>query len=377
VAAEKLQGRCGPAKPSDIIPLMTHLAQPPGRSVASRLKVILLTFRAGHTHSLIQLARLDGLALAAEDLPQLRRRFKPVAYRFTRPREGIRLSNQMGPPPRSLVTRIVAILLTFLTGKSHSVTEVARLTGLPLSTAHRLTGELASWHLLRRGADGRYEIGLPLQRLGSDAPPSPALADLAAHVVTDLAEVTRRRARLGVLRHGRVAYIEKQVGPLPATGFSANAVLPAHATALGKALLAFSPWEVVFPPRGLGAPADRRLPAFTTHTLTSPAELHRALHGIRLGRAAVARGELFPSDWAVAVPVFGDGDVVAALELEVHDWDADHESCLIALAVAARGLSRELAVTAGGADRPHLRLLPSSGGSDPAQAASVRTTAAT
>lgn len=288
------------------------------------------------------------------------------------------MPDRLAPPPRSLVTRIVAILSTFLTGKSHSVTEVARLTGLPLSTTHRLTGELASWHLLRRRADGRYEIGLTLQRLGSDAPPTPVLADLAAHVVTDLCEVTHRRARLGVLRQGRVAYIEKQVGPLPATGFSANAVLPAHATALGKALLAFSPWEVVFPPRGLGASADRRLPAFTSRTLTSPAELHRALHGIRLGRAAVARGELFPGDWALAVPVFGDGDVVAALELEVHDWDADHERCLAALAIAARGLSRELAVTAGGVDRPHLRLLPpSTGGPDPAPAVSGRTTAAT
>ena len=287
------------------------------------------------------------------------------------------MPDRLVPPPRSLVTRIVAILSTFLTGKSHSVTEIARLTGLPLSTAHRLTGELASWHLLRRRADGRYEVGFTLQRLGSDAPPSPALADLAADVVTDLSEVTRRRARLGVLRHGRVAYLEKQPGPLPATGFSANAVLPAHATAVGKALLAFSPWEVAFPPRGIGAPADRRLPAFTSRTLTSPAELHRALHGIRLSGSAVARGELFPDDWAVAVPVFGDGDVVAALELEVHDWEADHEACLIALTIAARGLSRELAVTVRGGDRPHLRLLPASGVPDPAHVASVRTTAAT
>jgi DNA-binding IclR family transcriptional regulator len=287
------------------------------------------------------------------------------------------LPDRLVPPPRSLVTRIVAILSTFLTGKSHSITEVARLTGLPLSTTHRLTGELASWHLLRRRADGRYEVGLTLQRLGCDAQPSPGLADLAPHVVTDLCEVTRRRARLGVLRSGRVAYIEKQVGPLPATAFSANAVLPAHATALGKALLAFSPSEVLFPPRGLGALAERRLPAFTSRTLTSPDQLHRALHGIRLGRTAVACGELFPGDRAVAVPVFGDGDVVAALELEVHDWDADRDRCLMALAIAARGLSRELAVTARGADRPHLRLLPSSAGPDPAHAASVRTTAAT
>jgi DNA-binding IclR family transcriptional regulator len=275
-----------------------------------------------------------------------------------------------------MIYRVVAILSTFLSGESHSITEIARLTGLPLSTTHRLTAELASWQLLRRTDDGRYEVGLTLRRLGRDKVSAPDLHELAPQVVTDLCEVTRRRARLGVLVDGRVAYIEKRVGEQPVTGFSASAVLPAHATAVGKALLAFSPWESVFA-RVPGAPAERRLAAFTSRTLTSPPELQRALHMIRLGRAAVARGELSPGDWAVAVPVFGDGGVVAALELEVHDWDGDRETCVAALAVAARSLSRELTVSARRPSRPHLRLLPSSDDPAAAHGFPVRTTVAT
>jgi DNA-binding IclR family transcriptional regulator len=276
-----------------------------------------------------------------------------------------------------MISRLVAILSTFLSEESHSITEIARLTGLPLSTTHRLTADLAAWQLLRRTADGRYEVGLVLRRLGSDVVCSPDLEELAPHVVTDLCEVTHRRARLGVLVDGRVAYIEKRVDAEPATGFSASAVLPAHATAVGKALLAFSPWEGVF--SGVpGAPAERRLAAFTSRTLTSPHQLQRALHVVRLQRAAVARDELFQGDSAVAVPVFGDGGVVAALELEVYDWAGDRDRCMAALAMAARGLSRELAVSARRPDRPPLRLLPSasSRGSAPAHAFSVRTTAA-
>ena len=273
-----------------------------------------------------------------------------------------------------MVCRIVAILSTFLSGESHSITEIARLTGLPLSTTHRLTAELASWQVLRRTDQGRYEVGLTLRRLARDTESSPDLEELAPQVVTDLCEVTRRRARLGILLEGRVAYIEKRVGE-PATSFSESAVLPAHATAVGKALLAFSPWEGVFS-KVPGAPAERRLTAFTSRTLTSPHQLQRALHAIRLGRAAVARGELFPGEWAVAVPVFGDGGVVAALELEVHDWDRERETCIAALAVAARCLSRELAVSTR-SDRPRLRLLPASNGPTPAPAFSVRTRAAT
>jgi DNA-binding IclR family transcriptional regulator len=281
------------------------------------------------------------------------------------------------PPPRSLVSRIVAILSTFLSGESHSVTEIARLTGLPLSTTHRLTGELASWQLLKRRADGRYEVGFTLQRLGRDVSSIPVLYELAPYVVTDLCEVTRRRARLGILRDGRVAYIEKQVGPHPATSFSECAELPAHATAVGKALLAFCPWETLFSSAVPGVPAEQRLPAYTRHTLTSPHQLHSALRGIRLGQTAVARGELFPGDCALAVPVFGDGGVVAALEVEVQDWQADRERCKAALTIAARGLSRELAVGARCGDRPYLRLLPSPERLRLARAMSVRMTAAT
>ncbi len=73
----------------------------------------------------------------------------------------------------------------------------------------------------------------------------PVLTERGPHVVTDLCEATRRRARLGVLANGRVTYIEKRVGADPVTPFGHPATLPAHATALGKALLAFAPREAV------------------------------------------------------------------------------------------------------------------------------------
>jgi DNA-binding IclR family transcriptional regulator len=281
------------------------------------------------------------------------------------------LLDRLAPPPRSLVSRIAAILSTFLSGNAHSVTEIARLTQLPVSTTHRLTAELASWQLLRRTTDGRYEVGLTLQRLGGDACSIPTLHERAPLVVTDLCEVVRRRARLGVLRDGRVAYVEKQVGSGPARGFCASAVLPAHATALGKALLAFSP-------RGTVAAVEQRLTAYTEHTLTTPEQLQRALHAIRLTHAAVSRGELFAGDRAVAVPVFGSGGgVVAALEVELRDLHRDMEMCTAALTLAARGLSRELAVDTPPAGRPYLRLLPPPDGRAASRVVSVRAPAAT
>ena len=42
---------------------------------------------------------------------------------------------------RSVTSKVVAILLTFADGNIHSLTEIARLAGLPVSTAHRLATE--------------------------------------------------------------------------------------------------------------------------------------------------------------------------------------------------------------------------------------------
>jgi hypothetical protein len=114
--------------------------------------------------------------------------------------------------------------------------------------------------------------------------------------------------------------------------------LPAHATALGKALLAFSPAEL------LNCLIAEGLTCYTPRTLTDPEELRRSLAVTRLTRVAVSRGEFEQSVSAVAVPVFGAGGIAAAaLELTVTDLRADQRLAQSVLTVAARGLSRELA----------------------------------
>ena len=244
---------------------------------------------------------------------------------------------------RSVTSKITSILMTFTEGREHSLTEIARLAGLPISTAHRLTSELASWRLLERTDDGLYRAGLPLRMIGAvdgcrESGCAATIVERAPCVLEDLSAATRSRARLGVLRELEVAYIEKQPGHRPVTSFSAAATLPAHPTALGRALLAFSPVSTV------ELAIMRGLRPYTPHTVTSPERLRRALAVARLTHVAVTRFELEPRTSAVAMPVFGPGgEVAAAIELTVRDLGKELQPVMAALAVASRSLSRELA----------------------------------
>jgi len=239
---------------------------------------------------------------------------------------------------RSVTSKITSILLTFTEGSEHSLTEIASMAGLPISTAHRLITELASWRLLERTEDGLYRAGLPLRMIGQVDGCPPSIAERAPCVLEDLSAATKSRARLGILRDLRVSYIEKQPGPGPATAFSAAATLPLHATALGRVLLAFAPTSTV------EMTIIGGLRRYTPYTLTGAGRFRRAVAVTRLSRVAVTRGELEPDVCGVAMPVFGPGgDVVAAIEIAVRDLREELQPVMAALAIATRSLSRELA----------------------------------
>jgi DNA-binding IclR family transcriptional regulator len=242
---------------------------------------------------------------------------------------------------RSVTNKVVAILLIFTGGTHYSLTEIARLTGLPISTAHRLANELVAWGILERTEEGRYQAGPQLKVIGNRSTPAPAsIHEKARRVMEDLAAATSRTSiRLGVLSDLDVAYIEKLPGSRPVSMFYEAVTAPAHATAMGKALLAFSP------PRTVDLVVRRGLEPYTPYTLTTPERLRRALAVTRLTRVAMCRRELDEHTSAIAVPVFcAGGVVVAALELE--SCDSHYlRRMQPPLIVAGRALSRELAET--------------------------------
>ncbi len=107
---------------------------------------------------------------------------------------------------RSVASRVAAILMAFRSGGTHSLTELAGLAGLPISTTHRLVGELVSRRVLERTEEGGYRVGLPLRMIGGiSLASSPPLLERALDVIADLATVTGTAVRVGVLDGPRLA----------------------------------------------------------------------------------------------------------------------------------------------------------------------------
>ena len=160
---------------------------------------------------------------------------------------------------------------------------------------------------------------------------------MAAPVMEEsCSRATGRPVRFGYLDGVNVAYIEKVSRRSPVSRAVPAARLPAHATALGKALLAFSPNTVA-------EIIARGLTRYTPRTLTQPEQLQHCLRTIRITRIALSDGELNETARAVAAPAFGmGGEVVAAIELGVANLDADARAMTAPLAVAAGSFSREL-----------------------------------
>jgi DNA-binding IclR family transcriptional regulator len=248
------------------------------------------------------------------------------------------MAGNSGDAGRSVTSKVIAILLTFANGSAFSLTEIARLAGLPISTAHRLATELVAWGMLERSHEGYYRVGMQLHAIASHASSRPpSIHEYARRVLEDLSAVAGHgTVRLGVLEGLEVAFIEKRAANRPVSMVFEPVTMPAHATAMGKALLAFSPPETV------DQVIARGLPRYTAFTVTSPERLRRDLSTTRLTRVAVSRRELDLTRSSAAVPVFGAGGcVVAALELSVCD---PHDLRVVqgSLIMAGRGLSREL-----------------------------------
>src|SRR5882757_6128147 len=247
-----------------------------------------------------------------------------------------RTSDQTEAVVIQAVDRAVRILMVLQGARRMSLGEIAAELELAPSTVHGIIRTLLTHGLVAQERDsGRYRLGPATLRLGNVYLHTLELRSRVVGWAEDLARRTGCAVRTGVLLQGDVVVVHHEPRPdgtrqMPEVGI----VIPAHACALGKALLASAA------DRPGGAP----LRGMTADTVTDPALLRAQLDVVRRTGLATEVEEAVIGECGVAAPLVDAlGEVPGALGLVVPagQWPLDAASTE-ALRTAARSISQEL-----------------------------------
>jgi DNA-binding IclR family transcriptional regulator len=197
-------------------------------------------------------------------------------------------------------------------GRRRSLDELAAATGIPRATTFRLLRTLQQRGYVQRSEDG-YALGFRCFLLGAAAGSVLDVRTQALPHLVTLRDATGETVQVAVLEEWRVVYLERVLSQRPVAYMKsrAGAILPAHCTGLGKALLAHRPPEEV-------AAWYRRegLPRFTPSTITSVEALLAELEAVRRRGYAIDEQERELGVRCIAAPIRdATGAVVAAVSV--------------------------------------------------------------
>jgi IclR family acetate operon transcriptional repressor len=177
--------------------------------------------------------------------------------------------------------------------------EVTLRTGVSKSTVFRILTSLTRLGYVGRDSDRNYYLNHMLSSLVSDLATVEALRRAALPQLLRLRNECGETLNLGQLQFDKVVYVEVVPSEFALRLHErAGATVNVHASALGKAILAFSPPELVD-----SLVRGRELQMITRNTITDPDELIAELHRVRERGYAWDRGETSLLATCVAAPI--------------------------------------------------------------------------
>ncbi len=239
------------------------------------------------------------------------------------------------------VDRALRILTALQGARRMSLGEIAARLELPPSTVHGIIRTLVAHGMVLQERDsGRYRLGPATLRLGNVYLDTLDLRSRVASWAADLARRTGFAVRTGVLLLTDVVVVHHAPRPdgslqMPEVGI----VIPAHASALGKAMLAY---DAVASAEVFAGDTARR--SMTGETITDAAALQVQLDEVRASGVATEAEEAVLGECGMAAPILDASEhVVGAIGLVVPsaEWPIAPTTA-DALRTAARTVSREL-----------------------------------
>ena len=246
-----------------------------------------------------------------------------------------------GTPPGTSVGKALSLLDAFeQIDTSLGVSELARRTGIPKSTAFRLLAILEERQLIERQGT-RYCLGKRLFELGNRVsycrPRS--LRDLSLPYLGDLYELTHETVHLAILDGTDVVYLEKLFGHQPVKSPSVvGGRVPAYCSAIGKALLAWSDPECV------QATLSRGLAPRTGYTIVVPSQFREEITTVRSRGVAFDREESSLGLTCVGSPILSrSGRLVGGISVCGPTSRFEPSTSAGAVVQAARGIGASIA----------------------------------
>jgi DNA-binding IclR family transcriptional regulator len=236
-----------------------------------------------------------------------------------------------------------AAILRLLSGRSRrlGVAELAGQLGLPKTTVHGILRTLVDVGFVEQDPESaKYQLGAALLHMGSSYLDGNELRTRALNWSDSLAARSREAVRIGTLHEGRVLIVHHVFRPDDSLQvLDVGTLLPIHATALGKALLAESPYV---------ASVLAGLEAFTAVTVTDPDALRAQLVQTRERGWAAEVEELIEGEASYAAAIkdrrgvlVGAIGISGPIERLLSDGEPSAE-LISYVREAARAVSRDL-----------------------------------
>lgn len=197
-------------------------------------------------------------------------------------------------------------------GRGLAAGEVAKTSGLPVSTVHRFLVNLEATGFLKCDEAGNYHLGVACVSLGQIAREQMDIRRLSLPHLQELNHQTRETVHLTVRNLSSAVYLEKLDSPEPLRIHSRIGVsVPLYCTAVGKVLLAFM--DETEREKLLNQTELRRL---TENTVGSIQELRTQLHKVCREGYACDLEENEPHIRCIAAPIWDHaGEVNASLSV--------------------------------------------------------------
>jgi len=205
-----------------------------------------------------------------------------------------------------------------------TLSQVATRTGLSPATARRCLYTLSILGYVRQHGR-KFTLGARVLSLSSSYMRSSQIDEFLLPELRGLVDMFGDAASVAILDDNMVLYLahtsrQNAVRPIAAIGVR----YPAHATSLGKAMLAFTTAEIQNRFLALAPFAP-----LTDRTLATKQALVQALYEVRRQGYAIAIDELDYGIASLAVPIFdGEGQVVAAINTSGYSGRLSAESLI-------------------------------------------------